>query len=291
MKKRPSLKINPQLISSHPEKFFSGWKLISLLTVSLLSFLLYPLHLSAADQDRTSSIPLTGSEKEVPAIELESVLAQLRIPQGPISREGAGYLIAQAPGERYKVQFRLLAQGPESFRLEIFDLLGRPAWYLISYNGQPRLFSLSQRKEFSLNQDFSGPLAALSLMPVTEMIKVFWGRVPLLAYGRFQLSEEKKNGQRSIRLFLKGAGRQELLINTPPFSLIKSQIVLPEKAGELEVTFSEFSTLAESRIPLKCEINQRKKEQNLVIRYETLIPRDDIPEEVFQYPDFSLKTQ
>jgi hypothetical protein len=274
MKKRPSLKISLQLIS--------------LLTVSLLSFLLYPLHLNAEDQDRTSSIPLTGSEKEVPAIELESVLAQLRIPQGPISREGAGYLIAQAPGERYKVQFRLLAQGPESFRLEIFDLLGRPAWYLISYNGQPRLFSLSQRKEFSLNQDLSGPLAALSLMPVTEMIKVFWGRVPLLAYEQFQLSEEKKNGQRSIRLFLKGAGRQELVINTPPFSLNKSLIVLPEKAGEFEVTFSEFSTLTGSRIPLKCEINQREKEQTLVIRYETLIPRDDIPEEVFQYPDFSL---
>jgi len=273
MKKRPALKLSLQLIS--------------LLTVSLLSFLFYPLPLRA-DQDRSSALPFTVSEKEAPAIELESLLAQLGIPAGPISREGAGYLIAQAPGERYKVQFRLLARGPESFRMEIFDLFGRPSWYLISYNGQPRLFSLSQRKEFSLSQDFSGPLAVLALMPVTEMIKVFWGRVPLLAYEQFQISEENKNGQRAIRLLLKGAGRQELLINTPPFSLMKSLMVLPEKAGEFEVTFSEFSALAEGRIPLKCEINQKAKERNLVIRYETLISRDDIPEEVFQYPDFSL---
>jgi hypothetical protein len=273
MKKKEALKTKPLLI-----------KLILALSF-LPAFLPYPL--TAATQEQILSSPISELERSAP--ELESLLSRLRTAEEPVSREGAGYLIAQAPGERYKVQFRLIARGPEAFRLEIFDLFGRPSWYLISYAGETHLFSPSQQKEIPFNQTFSGPLAAGSQIPLSEMPKIFWGRVPLLPYNQFQIKPDREAGQDAVRLILKGAGQQEFLITQAPFSLRKSLIFKSNRTEEIEVTFSDFSSVAGNRLPLKCEVRQREKEQVLIIRYETLIPRNDIPDDVFQFPHFIQK--
>jgi hypothetical protein len=258
-----------------------------LLIIFSFSFLLFPHNLTSGIQTQPSAP--TASEKEKIDPELGSLLARLKTLEEPVSREGAGYLIAQAPGERYKVQFRLLARGPEAFRLEIFDLFGRPSWVMISYIGETHLFSLAQQKEILIDRTFSGPLSAISQMPIPEMTKIFWGRVPLLPYEEFQIKTDQKSGQESIQLLLKGAGLQEFSITRPPFSLLKCLIRPAHKAGEIEVTFSDFSSVAGSRLPLRCEVRQREKEQILVIHYESLIPRDDIPDDVFQWPQFIPK--
>jgi hypothetical protein len=274
MRKRETLKIRLFLIRG----------LIAIMFLGLIS---YPHILPAVIQDPPSAPTVSEKEKSVP--EVESLLARLKTLEEPVSREGAGTLIAQAPGERYKVQFRLLARGPEAFRLEIFDLFGRPSWVMISYKGETHLFSLTQQKEIPTGQTFSGPLSAISQMPISEMTKIFWGRVPLLPYEEFQIKTDQKAGQESVRLLLKGAGRQEFYITRPPFSLLKCLIMPTRKADEIEVTFSDFSAVAGSLLPLKCEVRQREKEQDLAIRYEFLIPRDDIPDDVFQWPLFIPK--
>ena len=265
MKKRQALKIRPFLI-----KWFIGFN-------CLLAF--SPPYLPAANQGSPS---LNSAEQAGVVSELEGLLTKLKDLEEPVSREGAGYLIAQAPGERYKLQFRLIARSPGAFRLELFDLFGRPAWYLISYAGETRLFSPSQQKEIPFGQMFSGPFAAISQMPSPEITKIFWGRVPLLPFEKSQVKSDLKAGQESIRLIFEGAGRQEIFVTPNPFTLLKSLITPTPKAEEIEITFSDFSLVAGNRLPLTCEV--RQKERLLVIHYETVIPREDIPNDVFHLP-------
>jgi hypothetical protein len=271
MKKKEPLKTKPFLI-----KF--------LFASSFLPFLL-PYNLNAATQESNPSSTYSETERIAP----EPLLARLRTIEEPVSREAAGYLIVQAPGERYKLQFRLIARGPEAFRLEIFDFFGRPSWVMISYSGETHLFSPSRQQEIPLNQNFSGPLGAGFMIPVSEMPKIFWGRVPLLPYDLVQIKPDREAGQNNVRLILKGAGQQEFLMTRVPFTLEKSRIISGNRAEEIEVTFSDFSRVAGNLLPLQCEVRQREKEQVLIIRYETLVPRNDIPDDVFQLPPFIPK--
>ena len=218
---------------------------------------------------------------------VQTLLGRLAVLEEPVSREGAGLLIAVAPGERYRLQFRLIARGPETFRLEIFDPFGRPMIYVVSYLGETHIFSMAEKKEIPLTQPLSGPLAPFSQMPLTEISKIFWGRVPIFPYDSFQIQPAAEEGNETVRILLKGPVQQELWITPNPFSLNKTRIISPSKEVDIEITFSDFSKVAGNRIPLRCEIKDGSGENTLTLRYETLVPRTDIPDEVFQMPDLS----
>jgi hypothetical protein len=250
----------------------------------LCSLVFFQLPAWSAIQDGPSPLEVPAKEKNNPV--LKSLLTRLATLEEPVSREGTGYLIAQAPGERYKLQFRLIARGPEAFRLEIFDPFGRPLLYMVSYLGETHLFSIAQQKEIPFPQNFSGPLSAISQMPFTEIAKIFWGRVPLFPYNNFQINTGTEGENESIRLFLDGPIQQELWLMISPFSLIRSRIIGPAKGEALEISFSDFSSIAGNRLPLQCEISQGTGGHTLTVHYDTLILRPDIPEEVFQLPKF-----
>ncbi len=259
------------------------------LIIGLLSGLgVFSVPALASIQDVPSPLEVPAQEKSNPI--LKSLLTRLATLEEPVSREGTGTLIAQAPGERYKLQFRLIARGPEAFRLEIFDPFGRPLFYLVSYLGETHLFSMAQQREIPFSKNLSGPFSAISQMPFTEIAKIFWGRVPLFPYDNFQFNTGLEGGPESIQLFLDGPIRQELWLILHPFSLIKSRIIGPAKDEVLEIRFSEFSSIAGNRLPLKCEITQGTGENTLTVHYDTLILRPDIPEEVFQLPKFPIPT-
>lgn len=260
-------------------------QLIKLLAVTVV--VLCPLYWTSEASIQPISLPKEASlsGKEIPS--LQSLLNRLTHLDDPISREGTGLLIAQAPGERYRLQFRLIARGPEALRLEIFDPFGRPMIYLVSYLGQTRIFSMTQRKEIPFNQSLSGPWAAFFQMPIAEILKLFWGRVPLFLHDSYQIKPDAEGGQGSIKLVFNGPVHQELWITTNPFSLIKSRIKSDSREGEVEVTFTEFSTIAGNRLPIKVELTEGAGNSALTIRYETLVLRPDIPDDVFEIPNFS----
>lgn len=260
-------------------------QLIKLLAVTVV--MLCPFHWTSEASIQPLSLPKEASlsGKEIPG--LQSLLDRLTHLDDPISREGTGLLIAQAPGERYRLQFRLIARGPEALRLEIFDPFGRPIIYLVSYQGQTRIFSMTQRKEIPINQSLSGPWAAFFQMPITEIMKLFWGRVPLFLHDSYQIKPGAEEGQECIKLLFNGPVHQELWITTNPFSLIKSTIKSDSREGEVEVTFTEFSSIAGNRLPMKVELKEGAGNSALTIRYDTLVLRLDIPDDVFEIPNFS----
>jgi hypothetical protein len=248
---------------------------------------LLPLPVPASIQRLALPIESTPAPAEKGDLNFQSLLNRLLILNEPISREGTGRLIARAPGEYYKLQFRLIARGPEALRMEIFDPFGRPMLYIVSYLGETRVFSLAQKKEIPFNQSLSGSWASISRMPMTELLKLLWGRVPLFPYDSYQIKMGDEEGKESLKIILEGPMHQELWIISNPFSLTKSRIQSPSKEGELEITFSDFSSLGGNRFPLQCEIKEGIGENALTIRYETLILRPDIPEDTFKIPDFS----
>jgi hypothetical protein len=217
-------------------------------------------------------------------LSFQTLLKRLSTPEEPLSREGTGLLIIQSPGEMYRLSFRLIARGPEALRLEIFDLFGRPVLYLFSYLGDTHLFSISDRKEIPFNHQFSGPLALFSQMPFTEISKIFWGRIPLFPYDSYQVTSETEEGQETDRIVLKGVVQEELWITMNPLALIKARIKFPSNTENLEATFSHFSSSTGRRIPMQCILTEGSGENAMTIRYETLVPRPDIPDEVFELP-------
>ena len=252
-----------------------------LLTVGILLF--FPVSAPASIQ---GPYPKDAGSPEIGHSNLQALLSRLALLEEPVSREGTGLLVAQAPGERYRLQFRLLARGPEAFRLEIFDPFGRPMLYIVSYLGKTRVFSIAEQKEIPLPESLSGPLGAFSQMPFTEISKIFWGRVPIFPYDSYQIQSAEEEGKETVKILLQGAYQQEIWIRPNPFSLIKSRIKSPSKEGEIELTFSDFSRGTSNRLPLRLEIKDGTGENALSLLYETLILRPDIPDEVFKWPEF-----
>ncbi len=200
----------------------------------------------------------------------------------PVSREGSGILIVQAPGERYRLQFRLIGRGPEALRLELFDPFGRPMVYLVSYQGEIHLFSIPQKKEIPILLPSSGPWSMFPQIPIGEFLKIFWGRVPLFPYDTQQTSMVSEKGKESVKLDFRGSVRQEIWITPDPWTLTRSRITNPSREGELEILFSDFSEAAGNRNPMRCDIKDGTGEHSLTLRYETLVPRSDIPDEIFK---------
>jgi hypothetical protein len=244
------------------------------------------LPITALGSMQSPNTPLNTDPSEIKESRFQTILDRLAILNEPVSREGKGVFIAEAPGERYRLQFRLIARGPEACRLEIFDPFGRPMLYLVSYQGESRLFSIAQKKEIPFNPSLLGPWSSMVQIPIVEMLKIFWGRVPLLPYKTYQIDTGREKGKSFIKLALQGSVQQELWITPLPFSLTKSRIKMPSQEGEWEIIFSDFSEAAGNRHPMRCEIMEGNGEHAMTIRYESLVPRADIPDEIFNLSHF-----
>jgi hypothetical protein len=255
--------------------------------LSCLLGLMMILPITALGAIQSLSTPLNADPSEIKELRIQTLIDRLALLDEPVSREGKGVFITQAPGERYKLQFRLIARSPEACRLEIFDPFGRPMLYLISYQGKSRLFSIAQKKEIPFNPSLFGPWSSMVQMPLVEILKLFWGRVPLLPYQTHQIDFGREEGKSSIKLVLQGSVQQELWITPLPFSLTKSRIRIPSQGEEWEIIFSEFSEAAGNRLPMCCEIKEVNGERVLTVRYERLVPRTDIPDEIFNLPILS----
>ncbi|MCJ7833075.1 MAG: DUF4292 domain-containing protein [Deltaproteobacteria bacterium] len=265
-----------------------GWgkiRVFKLLSYFLGLMLILPV--TALGSIQGLSTPLNTDPLEINDSRFQTLIDRLAILNEPVSREGKGVFIAQAPGERYRLQFRLIARGPEACRLEIFDPFGRPMLYLVSYQGESRLFSIAQKKEIPFNPSLLGPWSSMVQIPIVEMLKIFWGRVPLLPYKTHQIDTVREEGKSFIKLALQGSVQQELWITPLPFSLTKSRLRSPSQEGEWEIIFSDFSEAAGNRLPMRCEIKEGTGEHALTIRYESLVPRADIPDEIFKLSNFS----
>jgi hypothetical protein len=252
-------------------------------SLGLLFFL--PLSALPAVQEQPPPAEAGAAEKNDPGI--QKLIDRLGNPGEPVSREGTGILVVQGPGERYRLQFRLIARGPEALRMEIFDPFGRLMLYLLSYQGESHLFSIPQKKEIPFNLFSSGPFADFPRVSVPELLKIFWGRVPLFPYDTYQSTVRSEKGKSSVKFDFRGSIHQELWITPTPFALTKSRITSPSKEGEIEILFSDFSDMAGNRTPLRCEITDGRGEHAFTLRYDTLVPRPDIPDELFQWPEFS----
>jgi len=256
----------------------------------LLSYflgLMMILPITALGSTQSLSTPLNTDPSEIKESMIQTLLDRLAMLDEPVSREGKGVFIAQAPGERYRLQFRLIARGPEACRLEIFDPFGRPMLYLVSYQGKIHMFSIAQKKEIPFNPSLLGPWSSMVQIPIVEMLKIFWGRVPLLPYKTYQIDTGREEGKSFIKLAFQGSVQQELWITPLPFSLTKSRIKTPSQGEEVEINFSDFSEAAGNRLPMRCEIKEGNGEHALTIRYESLVPRADIPDDIFKLSSFS----
>jgi len=231
--------------------------------------------------------PDKGNSSFSQEIDLQTVLNPLSRLLPPLSREGAGTLIVQAPGERYSLQFRLLARGPEAFRLELFDPFGRPLLYLFSTAGKITLFSIPEKKEVPFNPALLGPWAIIPKIAPQELLKIFWGRVPLLPFDTHVLETDLQEKIKHFHLILTGPDRQELWMLVEPFSLMRSRITNRSTGETIEVSFSDFSEVAGQRVPRMCEIRGVSQDLSVTLRYETLVPRGEIPEESFRPPTLS----
>jgi hypothetical protein len=255
---------------------------IRLIKIFIFSCLNLIYFLSGTALPSSLDQPLSAQAQPADEARFQKLITRLTLPDQPVSREGAGLLVIQAPGERYRLQFRLIARSPEASRIEIFDPFGRPMFYLLSYQGKIRLFSIPEKKEVPLNLPTFGPDSAFARIPAMEMLKIFWGRFPLFPYETYQSSTGFEKGKERIKFEFRGSVFQEIWITPDPFALTQTRITSPSQGREIEILFSDFSETAGNRIPMRCEIKEGTGEYALTIQYETLIRRQEIPDEVFK---------
>ena len=170
--------------------------------------------------------------------------------------------------------------------MEIFDPFGRPTVYLVSFQGEIRLFSIPQKKEIPFSLPSSGPWSTFPQIPFFEFLKLLWGRVPLFPYQSHQVSMNMEKGAKLTKLLLLGSVQQELWVTPDPFSLTRSRLTNASNKEQIEIVFSDFSGVAGNRTPMRCEIKDGPGENVLTIRYETLILRSDISDEIFRLTEF-----
>jgi hypothetical protein len=202
----------------------------------------------------------------------------------PAGREGAGFLILKAPGERYRLGFRLLARGPEALRLELMDPFGRPLFYLFSSQGRLRLFSISEKKEIPFGRMAAGPFGPLSDRQWPEVLKILWGRVPLIPFQTRETATVSEKGRRLIKISLRGEQRQDIWVQARPFQIARTRIQDPGSGEEVQITFSDFSNLAGNPVPFQIELEDGTGERGMSLRFESLIVRPDLSEEFLTWP-------
>lgn len=216
------------------------------------------------------------------SVEAEAVLSRLRDQPAPISWEAQGVLVAEAPGEYYRMEFRLLARGPQALRLELFDPFGRPAYYLAVNRGQVRAVNPRQQKAFPVNPAvLAGALTAQTGFTLEQALGLLWGRIPLVSFPPEQITLAPDPEEKSLKLALGEKPDQIVWVTREPFRATGSLLQPKGGTGPVRVRFSDFTELKGSYWPREIRVREEVEEKQVTIRYDRIVPREDFPEDTF----------
>lgn len=253
-------------------------------TLFLLAFCcwsLLGLGYGTAGADSATSTGPTPLPATTP--EARGLLEKLKNLPPPLPWEAKGVLVLSAPGEYYRMEFRLLAQGPEALRLELFDPFGRPAYYLTVFQGRVRAVSPGDQKALPLNPALlAAALTGESGFSLEEILGLLWGRWPSnkeLAEGA---TVTLNQGSSSRQLFLPGDLSQTIRIANDSFRVLGGEFKKQGAAGPVRVSFAEFIELSGAWWPREIKVRDEGTEKQFSLTYEQMIPRRDFPEEAFQ---------
>ena len=241
-------------------------------------FLILPCSLPAGAPSSGPPAPMTPA--------LEEHWGRLKRLPPSIPWEATGTLLYEAPGERYRLGFRLLGRDQRALRLELSDPFGRLIYYLVFYQGRAQALSLSDKKLVPLNT--AALLDALPLPPGTrreDVFLLFWGRVPFASGETAAVRIQADRDPKRLQLLVNGEPPQVIRVEREPFRVVEVEVPGRGSSEPLEIFFSDFIELAESYWPKKIEVRGRDSEKKLTIQYEQIIPRVDIPDEAFLIAD------
>ncbi len=191
-------------------------------------------------------------------------------------------MLFEAPGERYRLGFRLLARDHRSLRLELSDPFGRPVYYLVFYQGRSKALSLTDQKVVPLN--LPALLKAFPLPSETrweDIFQLFWGRVPLFGGETGSIRIQADRDPKRMQFLVSGDPPQIIRVEKEPFRVVGTEVPGRGPAEAIQILFSNFIELSGSYWPKKIEARGLDSEKKLTIQYEQIIPRSDIPEEAF----------
>ena len=202
----------------------------------------------------------------------------------PLSWEAKGVLVVAAPDEYYRMEFRLLAQGPEALRLELFDPFGRPAYYLTVFQGRVRAVSPGGKKPLPLNPALlAAALTGETGFSLEEVLGLLWGRLPIKKDQREGALVAPDKGSSARQLILPGGDlSQTIRIGSDPFRVLGGEFRKKGMAGPVQVSFAAFIELSGSSWPREIQVRDEGTEKQFSLTYEQMIPRSDFPEEAFQ---------
>ena len=222
----------------------------------------------------------------VPGLSPEELRARLKSLPPYLPWEAAGILLFEAPGERYRLGFRLLARDPGTLRLELSDPFGRPVYYLVFYQGRTKALSLADNKTVPL--DRPALLGAFPLPSGTgweDVFRLFWGRIPLLPGETSPVRIQADRDPKRIQLVVNGDTPQIIRVEKEPFRVVGTEFPARGSSEAIQILFSNFIELSGSYWPKKIEAREVDSEKKLSIQYEQIIPRSAIPDEAFLIPE------
>ncbi|MCU0578085.1 MAG: hypothetical protein MUF69_00930 [Desulfobacterota bacterium] len=218
--------------------------------------------------------------------EVREVLEKLAELPPPLPWEAKGVLVVTAPGEYYRMEFRLLAKGPEALRLELFDPFGRPAYYLTVFQGRVRAVSPGEKKPLPLNPALlAAALTGETGFSLEAVLGLLWGRIPLKTDRWEEATVLPDTPPSSRKLFIPGDLSQTIRIQNDPFRISGGEFKKKGTAGAVQVAFAEFVELSGSFWPREIKVRDEGTEKQFHLTYGQIIPRSDFPEEAFQLAD------
>jgi hypothetical protein len=226
--------------------------------------------------------PLNPPVATVPDSFLEEQWGRLKNLSPSIPWEGSGSLLFEAPGERYRLGFRLLARDHRSLRLELSDPFGRPVYYLVFYQGLTKALSLTDKKVVPLN--LAALLKSFPLPSETrweDIFQLFWGRVPLFGGETGSIRIQADRDPKRMQFVVQREFSQIIRVEKEPFRMVGMEVPGRGSSEAIQISFSNFIELAGSSWPKKIEARGLDSEKRLTIQYEQIIPRSDIPDEAF----------
>jgi hypothetical protein len=249
-------------------------------SVLFLLLLLFGFPLAAGAES------LGAPVQRAPLPVLEEPWVRLKSLTPSIPWEASGTFLYEAPGERYRLGFRLLARDPRSLRLELSDPFGRPIYYLVSYQGRTRAVSLADKKVVPLH--LPALLSAFPLPSQTrwdDVFQLFWGRIPLFSADKDSIQIQADRDPRRMQFLIDGDPPRIIRVEKELFRIVEVEVPRRGASETIQIFFSDFIELSESYWPKKIEARGRDSEKKLTIQYDQIVPRSEIPEEAFLIAD------
>jgi len=244
--------------------------------------LVFPFYSQGAEAQSISPPAKVPPALTAPGPSLEEQWGRLKNLPPSIPWEASGSLLFEAPGERYRLGFRLLARDHRSLRLELSDPFGRPVYYLVFYQGLTKALSLTDKKVVPLN--LPALLKAFPLPSETrweDIFQLFWGRVPLFPGETGPIRIQADRDSKLMQFVVNGEPPQIIRMEKEPFRVVGTEFPARGVLEPIQIFFSDFIELGGYHWPKKIEARGLDSEKKLTIQYEQIIPRSDIPDEAF----------